>query len=197
MSYQVDRLTAIDLGKQGENLARTIEIDVSSMLAQWPNATFSILVKRKGDAEPYLSVCSRSGNLVRWPITSVETEVSGNGQMELRCTSGTVIAKSYVATIKVAASISGTATETPEPSQAWVDDVLAAADEVQALRADLITVRDNAQAAANTANAAAADARAAITEMQAETTAAVKDMNTAFNSLGLAVVNGLLCTVYE
>lgn len=51
--YNADKLTSIDLGRQGENLARTVEIDVSSMLAQWPDAAITLLVKRKHDAEPY------------------------------------------------------------------------------------------------------------------------------------------------
>ena len=34
--YNAEKLTSIDLGRQGENMARTVEIDVSSMLAQWP-----------------------------------------------------------------------------------------------------------------------------------------------------------------
>ena len=31
MRYSADKLSGIDLGRQGENLARTIEIDVSSL----------------------------------------------------------------------------------------------------------------------------------------------------------------------
>lgn len=50
--YNAEKLTSIDLGRQGENMARTVEIDVSSMLAQWPEAAITLLVKRKHDAEP-------------------------------------------------------------------------------------------------------------------------------------------------
>ena len=52
--YNADKLTSIDLGRQGENLAQTVEIDVSGMLAQWPDAVITLLVKRKHDAEPYI-----------------------------------------------------------------------------------------------------------------------------------------------
>ena len=53
--YNAEKLTSIDLGRQGENLARTVEIDVSVMLAQWPDASITLLVKRKHDAEPYIA----------------------------------------------------------------------------------------------------------------------------------------------
>ena len=43
MRYSADKLSGIDLGRQGENLARTIEIDVSSLLAQWPEAVISLM----------------------------------------------------------------------------------------------------------------------------------------------------------
>ena len=49
MPYDVDKLGTIDLGRQGENLARTIEINVSSFLMQWPTATISLTNTRQNN----------------------------------------------------------------------------------------------------------------------------------------------------
>ena len=208
MPYNVDRLNTLNLGEQGENLAQTIEIDVSSMLAQWPQAVFSILVKRPGDTEPYVSACSLSGSIVQWPITAAETAKAGEGQMELQCISGSVLAKSKVVTITVAECIQGDPSEDPpEPSQGWVDEVLQAASDVEALRSELVLARDAANTAAASANLAAGQVNDAVADMENETTNAILDMqqsttdavdemNAAFAALGLAVQNGLLCANY-
>jgi hypothetical protein len=130
MAYSVDKLTTLDLGKQGENLARTIEIDVSSLLVQWPQATISLLVKRKGDTEPYIAVTHIEGNILRWPITRAETEIAGDGKIEIRAVDGDVLAKSTVGTTHVVASLTGTEGEVPLPAQGWVNQVLTAGEAV-------------------------------------------------------------------
>ena len=73
MRYSADKLSGIDLGRQGENLARTIEIDVSSLLAQWPEAVISLLVKRKHDADPYVANTEVRDGVLYWPITAATT----------------------------------------------------------------------------------------------------------------------------
>ena len=121
------KLGTIDLGRQGENLATTIEIDVSPLLAKWPGATISLLVKRKGDTDPYFAETTVSNGVLKWPITKVETAVSGDGKIEIQAVSGSVIAKSVTATIRVSSSLSGSAsTEAPDTCPSWVDTILGA-----------------------------------------------------------------------
>ena len=124
--YNADKLTSIDLGRQGENLARTVEIDVSSMLAQWPDAVITLLVKRKHDAEPYIADTTVKDGVLFWPITTVETADAGDGKLEIRATCGEVIAKSATGTFRVTASLTGSGTEPPASEQGWVDKVIAA-----------------------------------------------------------------------
>ena len=111
--YNAEKLTSIDLGRQGENLARTVEIDVSSMLAQWPEAVITLLVKRKHDAEPYIADTTVKDGVLFWPITTVETADAGDGKLEIRATCGEVIAKSATGTFRVTASLTGSGTEPP------------------------------------------------------------------------------------
>ncbi len=126
MRYSADKLSGIDLGRQGENLARTIEIDVSSLLAQWPDAAISLLVKRKHDADPYVANTEVRDGVLYWPITAADTASAGDGKVELRAVCGEVLAKSATGSTRVTASLTGNETDPPEAAQGWVDQVLEA-----------------------------------------------------------------------
>lgn len=127
-AISVEKMGTIDAGRQGENLARTIEFDVSTLLAKWPGAKITLLVKRKGDPEPYFAEAKVEGHILKWPITEVETAVAGDGKIEIQAILGEVIEKSVTATFRVSASLSGSASEElPEVRPSWVDEVLAAA----------------------------------------------------------------------
>ena len=47
--YNAAKLIGLNLGRRGENLARTIEIDISSWLEEYPDATFIVYHKRHND----------------------------------------------------------------------------------------------------------------------------------------------------
>ena len=111
--YNADKLTSIDLGRQGENLARTVEIDVSGMLAQWPDAVITLLVKRKHDAETSTADTPEKDGVLFWPIPTAETVDAGEGKLEIRATCGEVIAKSATGSFRVTASLTGSGTEPP------------------------------------------------------------------------------------
>lgn len=149
--YNADKLTSIDLGRQGENLARTVEIDVSGMLAQWPEAAITLLVKRKHDAEPYIADTTVKDGVLFWPITTVETADAGDGKLEIRATCGEVIAKSATGTFRVTASLTGSGTEPPASEQGWVDKVIAAGAGVEQSASQASKAADRAELAAETA----------------------------------------------
>ena len=149
--YNADKLTSIDLGRQGENLARTVEIDVSGMLAQWPDAVITLLVKRKHDAEPYIADTTVKDGVLFWPITTVETADAGDGKLEIRATCGEVIAKSATGTFRVTASLTGSGTEPPASEQGWVDKVIAAGAGVEQSASQASKAADRAELAAETA----------------------------------------------
>ena len=124
----VNKMGILDLGRQGENLATTIEIDVKPLLEKYPGAIISLLVKRRGDTDPYFAEATVKNGILTWPITSVETSVVGDGKIEIQAISGKVVAKSVTATIRVGTSLSGSAsTELPDYHPSWVDEVLSAA----------------------------------------------------------------------
>lgn len=124
MIYNVEKLGTINIGRHGENLARVIEIDVSSMLKQWPDATITLLVKRNKDEAPYVAVTELVDGILYWPVTRAETAVPGNGLIEIRATRGETIAKSVTGFIRVSAALTGNETEPPEQAKSWVDQVI-------------------------------------------------------------------------
>lgn len=124
----IENIGTIDIGRQGENLARVIEFDVSSLVATWPDAVITLLVKRKRDMEPYFADVTVKDGVLRWPITSTETSIVGDGKMEIQAVYGDVVAKSVTGVFRVTNSLSGSAsTVLPEVHPSWVDRLLAAA----------------------------------------------------------------------
>lgn len=148
MVYSVDEIMNVDLGVQGENLARTIEFDVTPFLLKWPDARISLLVKRKRDSQPYVAVTNLKDNVLYWPVTAADTEFAGEGKIEIRAISGDVVAKSATGKFTVQTSMAGSATDTPEASQSWVDQVLAAGDEAAESAASAKRFAQTAQDAA-------------------------------------------------
>jgi|GEM_PF-4590475 len=180
MRYSADRLAGIDLGRQGENLARTVEIDVSALLSRWPEAVISLLVKRKQDAEPYIADAHVVDGVLYWPITAADTASAGDGKVELRAVCGEVLAKSAAGSTRVTASLTGNETEPPEAAQGWIDKVIAAgsgaqanavaaqeaaaeakasAKNVEVSKAEALTARDEAEELASGARASAGAAQ--------------------------------------
>lgn len=177
--YNAEKLTPIDLGRQGENLARTVEIDVSVMLAQWPDASITLLVKRKHDAEPYIADTTVEGGVLIWPITKVETADAGDGKLEIRATYGEVIAKSATGSFRVTASLTGSGTEPPETEQGWVEKVLAAGAGVEQNASLASEAADRAEAAAETAESS-------IAQVQSDAQTAAEKAKEAQDSAGEA-----------
>ena len=125
MIYNVTTMhgSKIMIGQRGENLATTIEIDVSEWLAKWPGSTFNVLVRRPGDIIPYVTSTSLSGNILRWPVTSTDTANAGLGKIEVRATLNGVIKKSAIATIGIAPCILCLENEQPPELDPAVADV--------------------------------------------------------------------------
>lgn len=134
--YKINELSQINLGRQGENKATIVEIDVSEWLAEYPTADINILAMRSGDTAPYIAVTSVSNNVLSWVITASDTQYSGRGKAEIRATVNDIIKKSATAVTYIAPSIEGEPSPTPpEPSQGWVDEVIAAKESIENMSA--------------------------------------------------------------
>lgn len=134
--YKVNQLSQIDLGRQGENKATTVEIDVSKWLAEYPNADINIVALRNTDTAPYIASTTVEDNILKWVITASDTQFYGRGKAEIRATVDDVVKKSAIAITYVSESLEGEPSpEPPEPSQSWVDEVIAAKESIEDMSA--------------------------------------------------------------
>lgn len=97
--YDIKRLPLIYLGRQGENLARTVEIDVGAMLEAYPGASIGLVFQRAGETELYIGATTLGGTVLSWPISAAVTANAGRGKIEVRAMLGDVLAKSVTARI--------------------------------------------------------------------------------------------------
>ena len=140
MKYDVTKGGYILLGRCGENLARTVEIDVSEYLKEFPGAVVTLLHRRHGESGIYpVAAELRDGCLV-WQPTSADTAIAGSGEAEVRVTVDGVLAKSKILSTMVDKSLTGQETEAPEPGMDWVDKITTAIGNVQNMKAEAESV---------------------------------------------------------
>ena len=124
--YHVRHGSILPLGKQGENLARQIQFDLSRWISNFGPGTVQLLHQRSGDEAPYPVAVEQEGNLAVWTVTNADTAAAGTGRAELQYYVGDALAKSETWLTKVLPAL-GDASETPpEAQQGWVDQVLQA-----------------------------------------------------------------------
>lgn len=164
MIYDIKCLPLIYLGRQGENLARTVEIDVGAMLEAYPGASIGLVFQRAGETELYIGATTLVGTVLSWPISAAVTANAGRGKIEVRAMLGDVLAKSVTASTQVDASLSGGGSTPPDPEEDWIDDVLQAASEAKQSAASAADSAQQAEQAVENAKDAAADVEAAKTE---------------------------------
>lgn len=124
--YRVKTGSILPLGKQGENLARKIQFDLSRWISNFGPGTVQLLHQRSGDEAPYPVAVEQNGTQAIWTVTNADTAVPGTGHTELQYHVGDALAKSETWMTKVLLAL-GPASETPpEAQQGWVDQVLQA-----------------------------------------------------------------------
>ena len=141
--YRVKTGSILPLGKQGENLAKQIQFDLSRWISNFGPGTVQLLHQRSGDEAPYPVAVEQEGNLAVWTVTSADTAAAGTGRAELQYYVGDALAKSETWMTKVLPAL-GDASETPpEAQQGWVDQVVQVGAEAKAAaeRAERAAVR--------------------------------------------------------
>lgn len=105
----VNDVNQIYLGCQGENLARTIVINVKPWLVAHPNGVVTLYHKRNGseEATPTGAEFDAEAGTVTWRPTSTDTYVFGEGEAEIRLAEGSVIKKSRKIKTDVAKAVTG------------------------------------------------------------------------------------------
>ena len=166
--YRVESLPiSIPIGRQGENHAMKIEIDCSSFLAEWPQATITAMLRRSVAENPYILVTSiDSSGILTWEPTAHDTGIEGDGQIEIRAVENDVLAKSVTAIVCVERSLTPPEPDTPID---WVENiksdiaqsVTSAANSASDAAKSAASAQESATAAAGSAAAAQSSANAA------------------------------------
>lgn len=123
----------LQLGRRGENAARKIVFDITDWRAEFgDNGIIALLAQRPGDTEPYPVAVTVSGSSVTWLVSAADTTKPGvYGQAELQYRIGDVVVKSAIWRTFIADSLGTPSPTPPDPQQAWVDQVLDAAQMVE------------------------------------------------------------------
>lgn len=120
----------ICIGKQGENLATRIDVDVTPWKTEYPTGTISLfVVPPVGNG--YLATLEENGNTVRWLIRDTDTASIGSGKAELilKDTDGTVIKSATAYTTCIPSISADEPANPPEAIRPWVEQIL---DAIQA-----------------------------------------------------------------
>lgn len=124
--YRVKTGSILPLGKQGENLAKQIQFDISRWISNFGPGTVQLLHKRSGDETPYPVAVEQEGDRAVWTVTSADTAAAGTGRAELQYYVGDALAKSETWMTKVLPALGDASEMPPEAQQSWVDQVLQA-----------------------------------------------------------------------
>ena len=115
----------ICIGKQGENLATSIDIDVTPWKTEYPTGIISLfVVPPVGNG--YLATLEENGNTVRWLIRDTDTASIGSGKAELilKDTDGTVIKSATAYTTCIPSISADEPSDPPEAIRPWVEQIL-------------------------------------------------------------------------
>lgn len=123
--------TNIPLGRQGENLATCVIFDCSGFAQLYGDGTAELLHELKSGTV-YPVAIQQDGASVSWTVSASDTATVGAGRAELRWYVGDTLAKSAKFRTSVSSALPDTSVSTPPaPQQSWVEEVLAAAQEIK------------------------------------------------------------------
>lgn len=114
----------IQLGRQGENLARRILFDLTNWQALYGEGVVELIYQRPGEYSVYPVAITKDGPAAIWEITDTDTTRPGVGHCELRYYVDETLAKSKTWMTKITKAMDGEITTPPEPGQSWLDQVV-------------------------------------------------------------------------
>lgn len=123
--------TTAYFGRQGENLAREVIFDITSLKREFPDAVYSLVLKRTGENETYTAASATiEGNEFRYSPTAWATAISGIGNWEIHAIEADtdLIAKSITGTFVVDEALPDAVNASPEVAENWISQVMDARD---------------------------------------------------------------------
>lgn len=142
----------LECGHQGENLARCVCFDLTGLIEQYGQGTWSVVFRRPFESVPYpVANMETVGDYAVWGMDATDTSIAGEGRVELRYYVDDVLCKTdvYAVLIQPALGVTG---EAPEP---WEDIV----DAMAQYASDASGSASSASRSATAAAASAAEAK--------------------------------------
>ena len=115
----------ICIGKQGENLATSIDVDVTPWKTEYPAGIISLfVVPPVGNG--YLAALEENGNIISWVIRDTDTASIGSGKAELilKDADGTVVKSATAYTTCIPSISADEPSDPPEAIRPWVEQIL-------------------------------------------------------------------------
>lgn len=141
--FEIGKLPSLDLGYQGENKVRTIDIDMTAWLEEYPGSKVALMVKRP-DEDVYYPAGKMEGNVLLWVIDRADRQYAGRGEAQVILKGADDIElRTRVVKTKISPSLSGTEVEAPPPYATWVGNVLDAAAQADAAVEKMPSIGDN------------------------------------------------------
>ena len=120
----VDRLNDFTIGRETENHAAAVEINLSRWLSIWPDGIPAVWLLRPGENTRYPAVTEREGDLIRWLVRDYDVAIPGVARMEVTIQDGENIAISAAAFVTIAHRIGKTEGEAGEMEPDWSKEVI-------------------------------------------------------------------------
>lgn len=141
--FEIGKLPSLDLGYQGENKVRTIDIDMTAWLEEYPGSKVALMVKRP-DEDVYYPAGKMEGSVLLWVIDRADRQYAGRGEAQVILKGeDDVELRTRVVKTKISPSLSGTEVEAPPPYATWVGDVLDAAAQAKAAVEKMPSIGEN------------------------------------------------------
>lgn len=84
ISVSEDYVPTINLGRQGENEVSQVIFDVSELITDYGSGTAVVVVRRPTEITTYQHDDTvQSGDTVTWTVTNADTEIAGDGNVQL------------------------------------------------------------------------------------------------------------------
>ena len=132
------------LGRVGENETQVVRFNVGTILAEYPDAQFTVLNRRPCDAAAYpvnAQYVTREGENVLWTVQSGDLTAQGTGECAIRAEQDGKIKKTVVYMTQVGKALDETANP-PQPWQSWVEQVKDDADRAEEAASKIIPIKD-------------------------------------------------------
>lgn len=130
-THNVATMRTVKLGRQGEHMTQTVEIDASAWLDRLPGCALVIACTRPGETEVYLPQISVTDGVITWHIVSQDTALAGWGRAEVRAMVDGRIKKSATFRTMVEPSLAGDGTVLPPAPPDWVQTIIDGANAAQ------------------------------------------------------------------